>query len=210
MSALVEHAEVLPPRERASLEEPFRLVFVCTANRARSPLAAALLRRRLSGFEGADVRSAGTLSLDGAPPLPSAVRAGRMLEIDLEGHRLRSLGTGSLSSADLVLGFEPFHLDAAVAAGARPERTFLLAELVALLPPDGDAGDPLGTAWAAIQGAHARRAGSGAHAAATIADPVGQPESAMRETAQEIDGLVAQLARALFGRAGAGADPASP
>jgi protein-tyrosine phosphatase len=201
---LVERVEVPPPGERVAPGEPFRLVFVCTANRARSPLAAALLRRRLSGVEGVDVRSAGTLRLEGAPPLAAAVRAGRKLEIDLEGHRSRSLGARSLSSADLVLGFEPFHLEAAVAAGARPERAFLLAELVAL-PPDGDAGDPVQGAQAAVQGAHARRAGSGAHAAATIADPVGRPESAMRETVLEIDALVSQLALALIGRAGAGA-----
>jgi protein-tyrosine phosphatase len=184
------------------------VVFVCTGNRARSPLAKALLRRRLSDLLSVDVSSAGTLRLDGAPALPAAVRAARRLGIDLAEHRSRALGSGSLASADLVLGFELFHLETAVAAGARPERSFLLSELVALLPPDGGAGDPVRRARTAVRRAHARRLGSGAPGATAIGDPVGRPESTMRQTALEIDALVSRLALALFDRAGAGAGAA--
>jgi protein-tyrosine-phosphatase len=176
----------------------FRLVFVCTGNRARSPLAEALCRRYATGME-IRVESAGTLDLGRLPPLPDAVRAGRALDVDIACHRTRSLGDVDLGSADLVLGFEPFHVAAAIEAGARPERAFLLGELVALLAPSESDGDVVRRARSNVARAHARRALVPLTAMATIADPLGKTSSVMRATAQEIDELVSRLALRLFG-----------
>src|SRR5680860_173255 len=120
----------------------FEVVFVCTGNRARSPLAAVLFDRY---SEGVDVRvhSVGTLELGSLPALPRAVEAGRDLFVDLSGHLTRSVRDVDLSSADVVLGFESFHVSAAIAqGGAHPERTFLLRELVALLVTHASGPDP--------------------------------------------------------------------
>ena len=49
--------------------ESFRLLFVCTGNTCRSPLAAAIARSELAalGWTCVEVRSAGTSALDGLP-----------------------------------------------------------------------------------------------------------------------------------------------
>jgi protein-tyrosine-phosphatase len=175
----------------------FELVFVCTGNRARSPLAEALFRRYSKGMN-VRVRSAGTVGLDRLPPLPGAVKAGRALDVDIARHRTRPLADLDLGSADLVLGFEPFHVEAAIEAGAPPERAFLIGELVALLSPDEHVGEVVRRARDAVARAHRRRLLVPSGTTATIADPLGKSRSVMQATAKEIDDLVHRLALALL------------
>lgn len=177
----------------------FDVVFVCTGNRARSPLAAVLFRRYSEGVDVC-VRSVGTLELGLLPALPQAVKAGRDLFVDLSGHLTRSVRDVDLSSTDVVLGFESFHVSAAIdQGGARPERTFLLRELVALLETDDSDGDPTSRARGLVARADSRRVRSDWTSGATIADPIGKPAEFMRATAAEIDRLVRQLVQRLFG-----------
>ena len=177
----------------------FDIVFVCTGNRARSPLAEALCLRYTAGVD-LRVRSAGTLGVRGLPPLADAIRAGRALGVDIASHRTRSLDDVELRSVDLVLGFEPFHVQAAVAAGVSADRAFLLGELVALLGRCEQGGDVVARARESVARAHARRARALAAATATIADPLGRSAGVMKATAREIDDLVHSLAVALFVR----------
>lgn len=178
----------------------FDIVFVCTGNRARSPLAAVLFRRYSEGVDVC-VRSVGTLELGLLPALPQAVEAGRDLLVDLSGHLTRSVRDVDLSSTDVVLGFESFHVSAAIDQGrARPERTFMLRELVALLETDDSDGDPTSRARALVARADSRRVRADwTSAGASIADPMGKPAEFMRATAAEIDRLVRQLVQRLFG-----------
>ena len=178
----------------------FEAVFVCTGNRARSPLAALLFRRYSSGVD-VRVRSAGTLDFEGLPALPEAVAAGRQLGIDLSGHRSRALRAVDLSRADVVLGFEPFHASAAIAeAQADPERTFLLGELAALVGTDESETEPAARARSLVTGAHARRGSSPwAASGVAIADPVGKPPEVVRALAAEIDRHVKYLVERMFG-----------
>src|SRR4051812_47299631 len=114
------------------VDDRFRIAVICTGNRFRSPLTAALLKRRLEGIPSS-VGSAGTLGLD-RPALREAVELARERGLDLSAHRTRFLPPRSLGRADIVLGFEPAHLEAAQeAGGAPPDRTFTLPELVGLL-----------------------------------------------------------------------------
>ena len=62
-----------------------RILFVCTANRCRSPMAAALLRRDLAALGlDVDVRSAGLLTPGHAVPTPGRVVA-REHGLDVDG-----------------------------------------------------------------------------------------------------------------------------
>lgn len=186
-------------RREARDGDVFEVVFVCTGNRARSPLAESLFRRYAAGLN-AHVSSFGTYDVDALPVLSTALDAGARLGVDLSGHRARALRQASLESADLVLGFEPSHVSAAVIdARATVDRTFLLGELVSLLdePPTSD--DPYLRARSAIAAADARRVRSRPDAALAIADPLGQPAAVVARISLEVDALVRRLVRGLFG-----------
>lgn len=175
-----------------------QVAFVCTANRARSPFAAALLRRHLEGTDVV-VESLGTLEQRGAPALLPAVRSARAFGIDLRDHRARALSRGALREFDLVVGFEPLHVaSAVVTGGAERARAFLLPELAdALLLGTPDEG----SFQELLQAAAARR-NADDRFPRSLADPVGHSERRFLELYREIDRLVAILAMRLFSASG--------
>jgi protein-tyrosine-phosphatase len=181
-------------------DDALEVVFVCTGNRARSALAEALFRRYSQGFQ-TSVSSVGTLDVESVPALPLAVEAGHRLGVDLSAHRAHSLRHADLSSSDLVLGFELFHVLAAVAEGdADPARAFVLGEFVLLSDGIAFGGDPVTRARAVIASADSRRVRyRPGRAAVVLQDPVGKPARVMRRTATEIDRLVRQTVVGLFG-----------
>ena len=179
--------------------DALEVVFVCTGNQARSALAEALFRRSVGGLP-VRVSSYGTGATAGASALPQAVVEARRLGVDLTRHAARPLRRGNLDMAELVLGFEPFHVSYAVVdARADASRTFLLGELVALLdePPSGR--NPIARARAAVATADARRVRSRPDPTRAVRDPLGLPDPVMHRVADEIDGLVRALAAGLFG-----------
>src|SRR5207245_245575 len=117
----------------AAAPRTFDIVFVCTGNRFRSPIAEALLRTATHDLP-VRVRSVGTLPLSTLPALAEAVDLGHALGIDLSAHRSSSMQGIDLSDAHLVVGFELGHIARAVVdAGADRRRTFLLTEVVTSL-----------------------------------------------------------------------------
>src|SRR5947209_20053459 len=88
-----------------------RILFVCTGNICRSPLAAALLQRALAqrGIDGLEVASAGTGAWDGAPASEGAYLVGLERGLDLSGHRARLLTRELVDQADLILTMARHH-----------------------------------------------------------------------------------------------------
>ena len=86
------------------------VLFVCTGNICRSPLAASLLERALKdrGLEVA-VSSAGTGAWDGAPASEGAYLVGLERGLDLSGHRARLLTRELVEEADLILTMARHH-----------------------------------------------------------------------------------------------------
>jgi protein-tyrosine phosphatase len=118
---------------RSARAEVFSIVFVCTANRFRSPLAAAVLTQELPDGLPVGIFSRGTLDVGAMPPLTQALDAATRLGVDVSRHRARRLDTDDLVAAGLVIGFESGHLEAAHQAGASPHAVFGLEDIVELL-----------------------------------------------------------------------------
>lgn len=91
------------------------LLFVCTANRFRSPLASAFFQKALADFAVAgdwQIGSAGTWTLRGLPVLPEVALIARKYGLDLARHRSRPVTEVLLAAQDLVLVMEAGHREA--------------------------------------------------------------------------------------------------
>lgn len=107
--------------------EPFRILFVCTGNTCRSPLAEVIARRSLAdrGWENVEVRSAGVAAVSGAPASEAAARTAVRHGLDLSPHRSNVLGPELLAWADLVLTMSAGHLARVADAGAAEKAALL-------------------------------------------------------------------------------------
>ena len=83
------------------------LVFVCTGNTCRSPMAEALARELVS--DGWEVLSAGLHAQVGDPATPEAVLAASELGADISRHRVRSMTDALAFSAALLVGMTAAH-----------------------------------------------------------------------------------------------------
>lgn len=137
--------------DAATLAETSSLIilFVCTGNTCRSPMAEAicklLLARRLGcpidelGRRGFVVRSAGVAASNGAPAAANAIDVVRSLGGSLENHRSRRIAASFVRQADCIFAMTADHRDDLLASMPELEsRTFLLD------PAGGDLADPVG------------------------------------------------------------------
>jgi protein-tyrosine-phosphatase len=89
-----------------------KILFVCSGNTCRSPLAEAIARRIVADAGRADIEvsSAGTHAWVGSPASDGAVLVGMERGLDLTGHRSRLLTRELLDANDLVLVMSTSHL----------------------------------------------------------------------------------------------------
>jgi protein-tyrosine phosphatase len=198
-------------RALGDTEEMFEILFVCTGNRCRSPIAEVQLRNLADGLP-VTVGSIGLLDLGPAPALPEVIDVGRSVGLDLSHHKARHLSAVDLGAVDLVVGLERSHVAAAVVeAGAPYERAFTLKEIVRLLeslPPVPSPEDPVERARALVHAAHEARGSSpGFMPGEDIEDPFGGTRSAYVEMAHTVALLCRSLVAALFGTTDGSSEP---
>ena len=80
-----------------------KILFVCTGNLCRSPMAEALFRHRIGADSEWEASSAGTFAALGHPASGNAVIAVKELGIDLSGHRSQPLTAELVESADMIV-----------------------------------------------------------------------------------------------------------
>jgi protein-tyrosine phosphatase len=176
---------------------PARVLFVCTANIVRSPMAAALLERRLTR-QGVNlvVESVGLLE-SGREVASGTVRALAGYDVDVRGHRSRCIDAESLEAASLILGLERAHVrEVVILAPSAWPRAFTLKEFVRRGEAIGRRAprESLETWVARAHAGRLHRDLVGMSSTDDVLDPYGLPDDAYEDTAAEIDDLVDRLA----------------
>ena len=125
------------------------ILFICTGNVCRSPMAEGMFRQAVDGRGDFHVLSAGIGAVDGQPPTPHSVAAMRELGVDISGQRSRALTSSLVQEADFIFGMTRSHLDTiGLLYPAAMEKTFLLREFDETLEPyKKDIPDPIGGSY---------------------------------------------------------------
>ncbi len=127
------------------------VLFVCTANLCRSPIAMVLFQQRLREscpeLESWGIKSAGTWTTNGQACPTSVIRVMAERGLDLRSHRSRMVTGEILDGFDLVLVMEKNHKEALqIEFPDKAKRIFLLTEMAGqtleILDPFGNS--PLG------------------------------------------------------------------
>lgn len=90
-----------------------KILFVCSGNTCRSPLAEGIARKTLPRRirTPVEVSSAGSSAFEGVPASQQAIEVARRHGIDLSGHRSRLLDGRRVREADLIVTMTGKHRD---------------------------------------------------------------------------------------------------
>ncbi|MFW9817670.1 MAG: hypothetical protein ACFFEW_17245, partial [Candidatus Thorarchaeota archaeon] len=136
------------------------VLFVCTANICRSPMAMELFRAKL-GQEamGWEIESAGTWALIGEPAVSKVHEVLAERGLDISSHQSRIVDLDIISQFNLILTMEQGHKEALqVEFPEHAARIFMFSEMIGLKYD--------------------------------IKDPIGGPMYEFQETAKEIDRII--------------------
>lgn len=121
------------------------LLFICAANRCRSPLAMALLQRMVADLGQADhwrIESAGLHALPDLPVTMPVQTVAQEIGLDLSQHRSRPVDAVSLADYQLILTMEEVQAEAL--ASAYPDQVAKIHPFSTIVNLHVDIEDPTG------------------------------------------------------------------
>ncbi len=124
------------------------ILFVCTGNTCRSPMAEGIFRDMLAKKTGCPVDlltsngykvlSAGVMAYNSAPPTPEAVAVCKEMGVDISSHKAKLLHAEMINQADIIFVMSRMHYNALLQMVPQAKaRTFMLGG-------DRDIADPIG------------------------------------------------------------------
>jgi protein-tyrosine-phosphatase len=119
----------LPNRLWETNMSVYKIMFVCTGNTCRSPMAEGGLRKLLEkkNITNIEVLSSGTGAAHGFPATEFASEAAKLWDADLSQHRSQPLTRELINDADLILVMTPSHgYDVVNMVPEADDKTFLL------------------------------------------------------------------------------------
>ncbi len=136
----------------SNIQHQVSVLYVCTGNICRSPLAEALLQdfaARHGASGQLQVSSAGTHALPGNPATAEAKEAGRRWGLDLSRHRAREVTPQIAARPDIILAAAQHHQDWLRRRFPQHENKVYLAmlfpqRLAGQRPAETDIPDPVG------------------------------------------------------------------
>jgi protein-tyrosine phosphatase len=126
----------------------YSVLFVCTGNTCRSPMAEGLAKHALAQLKGVSVdqleeagirvRSAGVMTSGGSPASAQAVEAMEKVGVDLTAHASSALTADLIQDADVIYTMTASHRQAVLVHNPAA------ADKTHPLDPEGDIIDPFG------------------------------------------------------------------
>ena len=116
------------------------ILFVCTGNTCRSPMAAGLMNK-IAIEEDLDVRieSAGLFAAEGSPASDEAIEAMKKYDVDLSDHRAKQITPELIEKSDVILTMTT--AQKMLLSEVAGDKTYTLCEYAG---PEGDIADPFG------------------------------------------------------------------
>jgi protein-tyrosine phosphatase len=109
------------------------ILFVCTGNTCRSPMAVGLLKNALNIRKNKDIQiiSAGVIASNGLPASPNAIKVMAEKGIDISDHKTLSLTKDIIERSDLIFVMTQWHKLEVIGLLERPgKQVYLIKEFV--------------------------------------------------------------------------------